>query len=508
MIAALLVSSFAYGQVNELSAAYGKLRSFECLVSRDDQLHGGRQKIQVRFRGDGKVLLSPMGEGTSQTQFSGSALAESPLANLLQKEQVPLENLRSDGTETLQGVPTRRFLATWKGSEVQFWIGERDGLLRRFSRLGPGKIPTLVESYTAVRINPELTDSAFIVHAPRPVTITRTTPSALAPSPSAPLVTERFDLGKLSPVETPSAVHDFIFVNRTQTPLKLTRAQGSCGCLSTLLGAQDGKEVVVAPGKSSPVRVSVALAGLAPGQIQKSITVFAEGQSAPVARYELGGQVLPSILFEPATLSFSTNTPKDQSFQVIVDERLLQKETLPALEGPVGLLELSRQVPAAGTRELRDGVRVRRFAFKARLSPAAPLGSQVGRLSFSQATGLWKGAGATVIAQVQGAVSAAPSAVAFGAVTALADTEQVLTLTYQPGAEIARQITADSPFLKAEMVTPRQGALTETVRIRLLATCPNGVLQSRLQVRLKNGQLLSIPVTGYIQRSTSGGKKQ
>jgi hypothetical protein len=210
-------------------------------------------------------------------------------------------------------------------------------------------------------------------------------------------------------------------------------------------------------------------------------------------------------------VSFSPNTPKEQRFQVVVDERLLKTERLPAIVGPQGILSVSATPPLDGAVQLRDGVRVRIFTFQARLLPSAPLGSQVGRLSFqptvSQKSNFWKGVAATVMAQVVGEVSAAPLAVAFGAVTAAGDSVQTLTLTYQPGASVGRVVQVTSPFLKAEAVQKLASTLTETIRLKLLNTCPNGVFQSQIQVHLKNGQVLSIPVTAYIQRLSSREKQ-
>jgi Protein of unknown function (DUF1573) len=489
----------------ELISAYSALRSFECLISRENQLHGTREKFRLRFRSDGKLRVDYLGDRNDKT-------TESPLiGRLLSKEPTLFTNMRPDGDEVLQGVPTHRFLATLDNTEVRLWIGVRDGLLRRYCVLGSGNLPTLTESYTAVRVNPDLADSLFAPHAPRPIvpSIPITPTSSLS---ALPTISERFDLGKLSPVDNPTVTHDFTFVNHTEKPIKLIRAQGSCGCLSTLLGTTEVGEVLVAPGQSTPIQVRVALLGLAPGPLQKSVSVFAEGVNTPIARYDLAGQVLPSILFEPAALNFAPNSPNELPFDIIVDERLLQKEKMPDLVSPQGLLEIVAQSSKNGTLELREGIRVRHFSFVARLSPTAPLGSQVGRLGFSQTTRsdspLWKSVGATIVAQIQGDVTAMPSAVVFGAVTATGDTEQTFQLTYKANASANRKIITDSPFLKIETMPSTGKEASETIWVRLLGTCPNGIFQNSLQVHLKNGQVLVVPISAYIQRPATTIKQE
>ncbi|MGC4044815.1 MAG: hypothetical protein QM758_13565 [Armatimonas sp.] len=483
-----------------LESSYAKLSSYECLVTRENSLHGMHEKSLVRYRRDGKLLIHPYGSERASASFEGALLSESPLARLLQKKSLQLDAFELDGEEQLRGVSTKRYRARRANVEMLFWISTHDGLLRRFSLLGPGGIPTVTESYTAVRINPILPDSLFVLPTSHPES-----PAVKLPGFAARTGAERVELGRLSPVDNPEAARELLFVNRTGAPLKNLRVQGSCGCISTLVSEKGEKgDLILEPGQSTLIRVVIRLVGLVPGLLQKSVSVYAEGYPEPIARYDLTGQVIPSIVFEPAVLSFSPNSPKEQWLQVTLDERLVSGSRLPEFEGAQELLELTPQTPLEGVSQARDGVRVRRFSYLARLKQGGAIGSKVGRLVFKPAEGplavLWKTAGVSVIAQVAGAVSAMPQAVAFGAVTVTRDVEQNVALSYLPGAREARVASVDSPYLKVEVEPDKQRGDRENLRVRLLATCPNGSFQSYIRVQLKNGQVLTIPVTAFLQR--------
>ena len=92
---------------------------------------------------------------------------------------------------------------------------------------------------------------------------------------------------------------EFILRNTTSHSLTVDRIQPTCHC--TTGEVMVGSEVLAAdyplptlpPGRSMKVRVTVILAGHAPGPLLKSVLVFVSGHSDPAAQLDISGFLLP-----------------------------------------------------------------------------------------------------------------------------------------------------------------------------------------------------------------------
>ena len=92
---------------------------------------------------------------------------------------------------------------------------------------------------------------------------------------------------------------EFELRNTADYPLTVDRLQPTCHCTTGVVMV--GLEVldashpipILPPGASLKVRVTVILAGHAPGPLRKSVLIFVTGHSDPVARLDISGTLLP-----------------------------------------------------------------------------------------------------------------------------------------------------------------------------------------------------------------------
>lgn len=92
---------------------------------------------------------------------------------------------------------------------------------------------------------------------------------------------------------------EFELRNTADYPLTVDRLQPTCHCTTGVVMV--GSEVldashpipILPPGASLKVRVTVILAGHAPGPLRKSVLIFVTGHSDPVARLDISGILLP-----------------------------------------------------------------------------------------------------------------------------------------------------------------------------------------------------------------------
>jgi hypothetical protein len=332
----------------------------------------------------------------------------------------------------------------------------------------------------------------------------------------------RYDFGEVSLLDTTRIEHRFTFKNTGGTPLKIERLAATCGCTSTIVGSSGpGAYPTLAPGEETSIQVTLNLLPLRPGTLHKSVSVYAEGNAQPVARYEIKGTLLPAVSFSPLLVDFGavrTGEARSVILTATIDARLAAAGTLlPPLVAshPAIRIQPSPDNPAAA--KTGPGSRTVARVYTVSLAPDAPLGPLTGSISFAPAGSPGAGSpGAAplpsrladalaapsvfVAGQVAGAVSARPQAVAFGAVpSGHGATRQVVLTGANPTALKNRRVTSDSAWLT---IGPgkRDGEqpLSETIEVALRPDAPAGVLQARLTIALENGQRLLLPVSAYV----------
>ncbi len=86
----------------------------------------------------------------------------------------------------------------------------------------------------------------------------------------------------------------FTLTNETCRPVTVDRLQPTCRCTDAqVLPPATQLPMMLLPGGSLNVRVTVRLAGHAPGTLTKSVYVFAAGRSDPAARLDISGTLTP-----------------------------------------------------------------------------------------------------------------------------------------------------------------------------------------------------------------------
>ena len=318
--------------------------------------------------------------------------------------------------------------------------------------------------------------------------------------------TVRFDFGKTSLLDEAQIVHTFRLRNDGTTPLTLESLVPSCHC-TTALVEPDGALPTLAPGQQASVRVSIMAEPYLTGTLTKSVAVFAQGISEPVATLEIDVVLQPSVTLTPDSLDFGTvaaGQPRSTTVTAALDSRLLspgQTPMLVASDPDLQITALPAGIPPAGP---PSGFRS--FAFRVTLVGDAALGPVRDLLHFAPSTGgtaalsLADGPSLPVVGEVAGAATAEPASLAFGVVRRGRPAVRPVQLAARaPGLWPSAKIAADSPWVTARL-SPSPAA-RRTLDVTLDPAAPAGSLQAQITVTLANGQRLRIPVTAYVSTS-------
>ena len=98
--------------------------------------------------------------------------------------------------------------------------------------------------------------------------------------------------------ETPLA-HTFFLRNPAKTPLTIDRVEASCDCVQAEVGETPSLPVIVAPGQTVPVRVTVSTRRLLPGSVSKSVWIYRRGAGNAGLRLEMHGTVRDELTNSP-----------------------------------------------------------------------------------------------------------------------------------------------------------------------------------------------------------------
>lgn len=563
----------ARAELEQVRAAYRDLTAYEGVVT----LTGSGAKsapptrLMVRYRRPASASLLRMGpEGTWQVVTDGTRLVAEPMRGALpvslKTEPVPgsteaawkavqAENTliaelmggqglaRNDagivsfsavGRSEVGGIPTRTFSLVRKNpltgerETVTLEIGKEHRISRATTRRERDGAET-VETHMATRVNPSLPDALFIVRAnparfiagenlsrKRDVKAgSDASGAADAPAvPSArPLLSDRFDFGRISAAVESEVTHEFPLKNTTGKPLTIRSVRGSCGCMSTLI-AKDGKPaalrepLVLQPDEEVRITARIALGGLRPGPLTKSVTV--SGSTGTIAQFELTGSLQPAITVSPQLADFGeVKAGSDAAVEVTVmlDRRAAPK-TAPTLIAPAGTVQ-AVPVRTTDTEKAENfPTPARLYRYRLTLAPKADLGALNGALTFAptgdpKADALLRGAPISIAGTVRGAAVSEPELVVMGSVPRLATASRDFHIRCQANIRPTRVSCADPRFSATLQPNGTDGEYAVTVRL----TKPTdlGIVRGIVTVQLSNGQRLQVPVSASVVRSDTGG---
>lgn len=343
--------------------------------------------------------------------------------------------------------------------------------------------------------------------------------------------TARYDFGQVTAPGAQPIAHTFLLRNDTPAPLHLDHLQPSCGCTSAIVGTDDApvsssaqtspsppaSSVVVNPQQEIRVHISVDPSHLSPGNVEKYIWVFVQGQSSPAAVLEMKGTLATGLSFSPTVLDFGTikaGTHPSLLLTVTQDTRLLPTTTMthlestnpdvlvtPAPEAAITPVSLATPAPVVQTR-----------TYQVSLAPRARLGALFSSLMLlvTDASGATTplNASVPVRGQVLGDLLASPQSVAFGMVNAgQANTQQIMLTAASPTTLQNLRATSASPFVSVHFLPAKKEASGAPpfalLEVSLSPRIAAGTLESQIIVTTQQGQQLQLPLTVYVVRPQS-----
>ena len=483
--------------------SYAKLQSFSCTLQVDDsgagidsQSHSsivierpGHAAIKtVEVSGtytavtDGKKLdvLLPRSLGGYEETFVAndaraiqkaivSAHAPSVCVSLLTESRNPLTSilgidstLELAGTASVDGVDVQELVGKPKigaGKSVTLMIGVSDHLLRRviIETDEPGATTKHIETYTDVRVNPVLPSNAFAFERMTPVSVDR---SAVLPVATASTTTPstgdsyRFDSGEIDASIVKDIDHTFTIRNDSKEPLRLKQLCAACGCTSAIVKtdtpgpAPTDALPTLSPGATAQIHVTVNLRNLHDGPFEKTVGVYAEGNTNAITTLYIAGTLVRSVQFSPTIAdfgNFAADTGRSRDITVTFDARLTRAGEMPTIVSRDGLVQAkwvgnvspsNSEEPVSGfhssaaTTTAARSIR-RRLSGHLKISvpahgPAGLLGTTVSVLTGGGAD---QSVDLLVFGMASGPIASAPSLAAFGTVERGKPISLELTLT-------------------------------------------------------------------------------
>jgi len=116
------------------------------------------------------------------------------------------------------------------------------------------------------------------------------------------------DFGKQDAFDRRLIAHTFLVRNAGEKPLVLDRAVSSCSCTTAFVGdgTTSALPLVLKPDAQVSLIVSINAKELFPGPISKSVSLYARGQSMPLAVFGITGNLQPAATFIPTVLQVGT----------------------------------------------------------------------------------------------------------------------------------------------------------------------------------------------------------
>ncbi len=342
-------------------------------------------------------------------------------------------------------------------------------------------------------------------------------------------ISRTYDFGKQDAFGSRLVAHTFLVRNAGEKPIVLDRAVSSCSCTTAFVGegTTSTLPLVLKPNAEVSLIVSINAKELFPGSISKSVSLFARGQSTPIAVFGITGDLQPAATFVPAVLQVGTvkvGQPASFLLTVLLDKRLVKNGEPPHLVSydsrvqveaaplnPHSSAALSAENSASG---LHEGKEYLTQAYRVTVNPSGELGfldgmlalaaaHQTAPLSFSLGTSIH------VMGNVDGEIHALPSMIAFEEIEQGKGATQRAIVTSLLANEL-QGLKVDSPMLcfQARLVPAADNLAAETslsaqtlLEVTVKPNTPVGSYSSQIIVTTSGGQRLVIPVVATVTSS-------
>jgi len=310
----------------------------------------------------------------------------------------------------------------------------------------------------------------------------------------------QFDAGTINLNSPLALAHTFTLINKSLSPVTITRIHPSCGCLSVSV---DGKSVIgqtneagqlpsnftpvtLAPGQELPVNVTLDPSTVAPGSLYKAVFVYANGADMPSIVLSIRGEASNGVSTGAQTLDFGAvkaGSASSRTFTLALDPVLLAGRPTPRLVSSSPDILIGAPLDAAGSR-----------TYQVSISRTAALGSIFGSVTaIDPAHPRTTYASVPVSANVTGPLAASVAMIVFGAVPSGKGGAVDAALS---GPASSGELTASSDNSDVS-VRIRNGA-SPSVHAVLLPGTPAGLLHATVTVVTAAGLRLVLPVVADV----------
>ena len=310
----------------------------------------------------------------------------------------------------------------------------------------------------------------------------------------------QFDAGTINLNSPLALAHTFTLINKSLSPVTITRIHPSCGCLSVSV---DGKSVIgqtneagqlpsnftpvtLAPGQELPVNVTLDPSTVAPGSLYKAVFVYANGADMPSIVLSIRGEASNGVSTGAQTLDFGAvkaGSASSRTFTLALDPVLLAGRPTPRLVSSSPDILIGAPLDAAGSR-----------TYQVSISRTAALGSIFGSVTaIDPAHPRTTYASVPVSANVTGPLAASVAMIVFGAVPSGKGGAVDAALS---GPASSGELTASSDNSDVS-VRIRNGA-SPSVHAVLLPGTPAGLLHANVTIATATGLRLVLPVVADV----------
>ncbi|MEO7719466.1 MAG: DUF1573 domain-containing protein, partial [Capsulimonas sp.] len=342
------------------------------------------------------------------------------------------------------------------------------------------------------------------------------------------------DFGTLSLARTEPIQYDFAVKNDTGAALTLDHIQAACSCTAAMTdGVLPGEEI--AAGKTLKIHVAVDPTHLGSGPANKMVWVYLKGQPSPAATLQMVGTITPLLSFNPMLLDFGpvgAGQEKSLTLRVTGEPKLLETLTIPTLTPANPSVTFVRE---KGIQPDKDGLST--IEYQVVVGKQARIGQLQGTVTFAgpqSDSNRLASAYASLVGEVAGEISAAPSTVALGSVPGGKRAQQEIMVTGPRKVLTKCSVRSASPYVSAKLkISPQVVSLVGTfsyptppfvptpklvnamnvpdaeiqamLEVTVSEKTPAGVLQTEIVVTTPSGQQLALPVWAFIEAKTVGG---
>ncbi len=321
----------------------------------------------------------------------------------------------------------------------------------------------------------------------------------------------------------------FLVRNAGEKPLVLDRAVSSCSCTTAFVGdgTTSALPLTLKPDAKVSLVVSINPKEMFPGPISKSVTLYARGQSTPLAVFGITGDLQPAAVFIPAVLQVGTvKVGQLASFPltVLLDKRLVKNGEAPHLISYDSRVQveavsskshssamLSEENSASG---LHGGKDYLTQAYRVTVNPSGELGFLDGMVALAAAhqtapLSFSLGTSTHVMGNVDGEIHSTPSMIVFGDVKQGKGATQNAVVTSLLVNEL-QGLKVDSPMLcfQARLVPvadkpagASSPAAQTLLEVSVKPDMPAGSYSAQIVVTTSNGQRLIVPVVATVTSS-------